>query len=104
MPLTFSSVVPDPNKDFVGLAGGEEHSLGLKDDGSLEAWGRDNYGQCDEPTPNTDFEAVAAGYWHSLGLKRWYVAIPYGDMNCNGAFNGGDIDAFFECLGSGGCP
>lgn len=46
------------------------HSLGLKSDATIAAWGNNNYGQCTVPWPNSDFVAVAAGYGHSLGLKR----------------------------------
>jgi alpha-tubulin suppressor-like RCC1 family protein len=48
---------------------GEDHSLGLKADGSIVAWGRNQEGQCNVPAPNTGFVAVAAGYDHSMGLK-----------------------------------
>jgi len=37
---------PAPNIDFVAIARGESHSLGLKDDGTVVAWGYDGYGQC----------------------------------------------------------
>ncbi len=61
--------VPAPNGNFLTLAGGENHSLGLKSDGSVVAWGENEGGQCDIPTPNRDFVAVAGGDLHSLGLK-----------------------------------
>ena len=31
--------VPAPNADFVAVAGGDDHSLGLKSDGTIVAWG-----------------------------------------------------------------
>jgi alpha-tubulin suppressor-like RCC1 family protein len=52
------------------VAAGRWHSLGLKKDGSIVAWGGNSDGQCDVPEPNTNFIAVAAGWWHSLGLKK----------------------------------
>ena len=27
-----------------------------------------------------------------------------GDLNCDGSFDGADIDPFFACLGGGTCP
>ncbi|MCK4343508.1 MAG: hypothetical protein KAY37_17480, partial [Phycisphaerae bacterium] len=61
----------DLSADFVAVAGGGNHSLGLKADGSIVAWGRNGYygSQCNVPAPNTDFVAVAGGVNHSLGLK-----------------------------------
>jgi alpha-tubulin suppressor-like RCC1 family protein len=51
------------------MAVGGYHSLGLKTDGSIVAWGENEMGQCDVPEPNSDFIAVAAGGERSLGLK-----------------------------------
>ena len=59
-----SQVVVDPSVFDGGLsaiAGGYEHSLGLKPDGAIVAWGGNDDGQCDVPAPNTDFVAVAGG-------------------------------------------
>jgi len=61
---------PLPNTDFIAIAAGWGHVLGLKNDGSIRAWGGTNYyGQCTVPSPNTGFTAIAAGKNHSLGLK-----------------------------------
>ena len=38
-------------------------------EGSIVAWGWNEFGQTNVPSPNTGFVAVAAGYLHSLGLK-----------------------------------
>src|ERR1044071_411653 len=37
--------VPSPNRDFVAVAGGVAHSLGLKANGKLVAWGSNSDGQ-----------------------------------------------------------
>jgi alpha-tubulin suppressor-like RCC1 family protein len=37
--------------------------------GSIVAWGWNNYGQCDVPSPNSGFVAASAGWFYSLGLK-----------------------------------
>ena len=53
----------------MAVAGGYGHSLGLKSDGTIVAWGYNDSGQCDVPAPNADFVAVAGGWDHSLGVK-----------------------------------
>lgn len=55
--------------DLVAVAGGCDHSVALKSDGRIVAWGNNQYGQCDVPTPNADFVAIAAGMDYSLGLN-----------------------------------
>ena len=56
-----------------------DHCLGLKTDGSVVAWGRNNFGQCNVPLPNTGFVAVAAGAHFSLGLKSDGSVIAWGE-------------------------
>ena len=70
--------VPGPNADFVAVAGGGAHNLGLKSDGTIVVWGDNSYGQCDVPAPNADFAAVAAGDVHSLGLKSDGTIVAWG--------------------------
>ena len=67
-----------PNADFVAVAGGAWHSLGLKSNGTIVTWGWNEYGQCDVPALNRDFVAVAAGTWHSLGLKSGGTIVAWG--------------------------
>ena len=55
------------------------HSLGLKADGSIVAWGDNCDGQCNVPAPNSGFVAVAAGTFHSLGLKADGSIVAWGD-------------------------
>jgi alpha-tubulin suppressor-like RCC1 family protein len=60
------------------VAGGAYHSLGLKSDGSIVAWGDNDLGQCSVPSPNTGFLAVAGGAYHSLGLKSDGSIVAWG--------------------------
>ena len=54
--------------DFVSIAAGAYHSLGLKSDGSIVGWGWDFYGQASPPA-GTDFVAISGGGLHSVALK-----------------------------------
>lgn len=62
--------MPEPNTGYTAAAGGERHSLAMKEDGSVAAWGSNSSGQCNVPAPNEGFVAVAAGWFHSLGLSE----------------------------------
>ena len=71
--------VPAPNADFVAVAAGEAHSLGLKSDRTIVGWGDNRSGECNVPAPNAEFVAVAAGGFHSLGLKSDGTIVAWGD-------------------------
>lgn len=83
-------VYPQRTTNWVRIAAGDNHSLAIKSDGSLWAWGRNDYGQTgtgryDEvtsasgmpnmhPTPtrvgvDTNWMAIAAGVCFSAGLR-----------------------------------
>jgi subtilisin family serine protease len=80
------SCVPEPNADFVAVAAGAYHTLGLQIDGSIVAWGAGgcgqaaayDYGQTCVPEPNIDFVGVAAGTFHSLGVKSDGSIVTWG--------------------------
>lgn len=73
--------VPNPNYGFVDISAGHIFKLGLRDNGSVVAWGSNLYGQCDVPTPNTDFVVICAGNEHSLGLKEDGSIVAWGSNN-----------------------
>ena len=72
------------NESWSRVACGEGHTLAIRADGSLFAWGMNNYGQIGDGTAEGnrqpfmvrqgivgfEMEAVAAGQWHSLA-SRW---------------------------------
>src|SRR6185436_17247975 len=73
----------NPITGIVTIGAGEVHSLGLKNDGSVWAWGRNLFGELGNGTNNnsnvpvqvstlTDITALAggAGGVHSLALKN----------------------------------
>jgi hypothetical protein len=92
--------VPAPNADFVAVAAGRYHSLGQKSDGTMVAWGFNNWGQCDVPAPNAGFVAVAAGYYHSLGLTSDGTIVAWG-RNTEGQCDVPAPNADFVALAAG---
>lgn len=75
-----SMVIPFPESldSLIATAGGDNHSLGLKSDGTIIAWGYNGSGECNVPEPNGGFIAVAAGGDHSLGLKSDGTIVAWG--------------------------
>jgi hypothetical protein len=72
------------------IAAGSSHSLALRRDGSVVAWGctgEDNRGQCTvPPEAASGVTAIAAGLWQSLALKNggviaWGCGINFGQCN-----------------------
>ena len=78
--ISWGTQVAGANMDrgFIAVAPGYCHSLGLKQEGSIVAWGDNRYGQCNVPLPNAGFRAVAAGHYHSLGLKEDGSIVAFG--------------------------
>ena len=52
----------------MAIAAGEYHSLALKADGTVVAWGDNGYGQTTVPSGLSNVVAIAAGGYHSLAL------------------------------------
>ena len=82
------------------IAAGFYHSLGLKADGSIAAFGQDDRSQCTVPEPNTDFVAVAGGGYHSLGLKADGSIVAWGD-NALGQCDVPEPDTGFVSVAAG---
>ena len=68
---------PPAGHNFAAIAAGSDHSLALKSDGTIVAWGNNDYGQAD-PCDGNDFVAIAAGWRHSLALKSDGTIIGWG--------------------------
>ena len=65
---------------MVAIAAGTHHSLAIKFDGSVVAWGQNANGQTDIPASATNgVVAVAGGYYHSLALKADGSVVGWGD-------------------------
>ncbi len=60
--------VPESNAGFIAVAAGIWHSLAIRADSSIVAWGMGSP-YCGLPSVNANFVAIAAGYEHSLALR-----------------------------------
>jgi len=93
--------VPEPNSGFSAIAAGGFFSLGIKDDGRIEAWGKNDYGECNVPAPNSDFIAISAGVNHGLGLKTDGSVRAWG-LNDEGQCDIPSPNADFVAIAGGG--
>lgn len=65
--------------DVIGVAAGVYHSLAIRTDGSVVAWGTNYSGQCNVPADLSDVIAVSAGASHSLALKKDGTIVAWGN-------------------------
>ncbi len=118
--ITVSDSTASSTQRIVPIAGGWAHTLAIKEDGTVWAWGYNCQGQLgngnsggewyqftdgvDEKTPVqvpgiTDAVAVAGGTYHSMVLKKdgtvWNFGSNYYGEFGNGTF-GGDVYAYDE--------
>ena len=66
---------------MTAIAAGTDHSLALKGDGTVVAWGcgaRTDYGQCSVPSGLSGVTAIAASQGHSLALKGDGTVVAWG--------------------------
>ncbi len=79
----YSPPVPFPMdlSSVVAIASGAKHSLALRADGKVVAWGETLSGQCWVPANLIDVVAIAAGGLHSLALKADGTVVGWGSNN-----------------------
>ena len=65
------------------IAAGLAHSLAIKADGTVVAWGSNSDGQTSVPANLSGVTQVAAGYYHSLALKADGSVVGWGANNEN---------------------
>ena len=71
--------VVQPGTHFTQVAAGTHHSLALKSDGTVVAWGFNYSGQCTVPSGLSGVIAIAAGNSHSLALKSDGTVVAWSD-------------------------
>ena len=65
------------------FSAGLYHCLAVKPDGTVAAWGYNEYGETTVPAGLTGVVAVSAGFYHSLALKSDGTVVAWG-LNGNG--------------------
>ena len=100
--------VPDISEAITTTSTGTDHSLALKSDGTVWAWGNNNYGQLGDNSINqssipvqvkdtagtgtlTGITAIAAGQYYSLALKSDGTVLAWGRNN-SGQLGNNSID------------
>lgn len=85
VPLTPGMVVgwglqspPAGLNQVVAVAGGRQHSLALKSDGTVVAWGDDSDGQSSVPSGLSNVIAIAANQTHSLAATSEGKVVAWG--------------------------
>jgi hypothetical protein len=93
----------------VAIAAGEFHSLALRNDGTVVAWGYDYYGQADVPAGLTNVVDVGAGSLFSAALKDDGTSVAWGIAGPNSPPEGFTGSLFLsasnrQCLVISGAP
>jgi alpha-tubulin suppressor-like RCC1 family protein len=68
----------DLRERYSQIAAGASHTVALKNDGSVVAWGDNSYGQCTVPAGLAGVTQVAAGGVHTVALKNDGSVVAWG--------------------------
>jgi alpha-tubulin suppressor-like RCC1 family protein len=71
--------VPRGLSEVLAIAAGDLHSLALRRDGIVTAWGDNGNGQCTVPTLLRNVSAIAAGSEHNLALTKTGELFAWGN-------------------------
>ena len=75
-PVTLSGVVLS---GVSAIAAGSTHTVALKTNGTVMAWGDNRFGQTNVPAGLSGVTAIAAGVWHTVALKTNGTVVAWGD-------------------------
>jgi alpha-tubulin suppressor-like RCC1 family protein len=76
--ITASGFTLEKQVGVVAIASNLNHAVALKGDGTVVAWGRNDYGQTTVPLGLSDVVAVAAGSTHTVALKGNGTVVAWG--------------------------
>jgi alpha-tubulin suppressor-like RCC1 family protein len=62
----------------VAITAGRDHSVALKKDGTVVAWGQNDAGQTNVPAGLSHVTAISAGNAHTLALKSDGTVVAWG--------------------------
>ena len=88
--------------NFIAVACGFAHSVGLRDDGTVVTWSGTSEGQRDDAPTDANFVAVACGYYHSVGVRTDGTVVTWGRAS-RGQRNDAPTDAAFVAVACGRC-
>ncbi len=72
-------MVPEGLTNVVAIAAGEYHSLALRNDGTIVAWGQNAHAQTSVPPTLTNVVAIAAASAHNIALLHNGMVATFGD-------------------------
>ena len=73
------SSVPAGLSGVIAIAAGYQHSLALKSDGTVVAWGSNSSGQATVPAGLTGVTSIVAGDWNNIAITSDGSVVVWGD-------------------------
>ncbi len=73
------SIVPDGLTGIAAVAGGVFHTLALRTNGQVIAWGMNINGQSSVPSTLTNVTGIAGGHYYSMALKGSGAVVGWGN-------------------------
>ena len=75
--------LPAEARQYATIDGGYVHSVGIKTDGTVVAWGDRDGDKCNVPSGLSGVVEVAVGFYHNLALKSDGTVRAWGDNRHN---------------------